>query len=448
MKRLLIVEDEEVIAKALKRLLERNHYVVETAPSVERAIELQPASFDLVLADLRLPGAPGTSIIQEADPVPVLIMTSHASVRSAVDAMRHGAIDYIAKPFDHDELLMIIERALTQNLMQAQNLALRLDVRRMCAANHQIQGTILEGLLATLSDIGDSDQFMHFYGERGTDREGLARALHEVSKRREAPFLIAEVSGHDPAADTVLLFGNNGSANGDTLPIGGYLQAAQNGTLVIRHVHKLTLDTQRLLAETLYGGSLRQTISGRRFVLNVKTITIGDSRIEALAEAGTLCAELTSVLTEHQVEVPPLRKRPRDIIPLAEQQLRHLEQRHAFASLKLSEEAESALLANQWPGNVTELNNVITRAALICRTSTLSAEDLGFNQALLGARDLSLDEYFRYVVLRNQTELSETELASRLGISRKALWERRQKMQLLREPNDSEPLIGQPSADV
>ncbi len=117
MKRLLLVEDEEVILKALRRLLERNQFHVETATTVEEAIAAQPQSFDLVLADLRLPGAEGTSVITLADPVPVIIMTSHASVRSAVDAMRHGAIDYIAKPFDHDELLMVINRALMQFML-------------------------------------------------------------------------------------------------------------------------------------------------------------------------------------------------------------------------------------------------------------------------------------------------------------------------------------------
>ena len=105
MKKLLVLEDEDVILKALKRLLERNHYEVQTATTVEEAIQAEPQSFDLILADLRLPGAEGTAIIPTAGAVPVVIMTSHASVRSAVDAMRSGAMDYIAKPFDHDELL-------------------------------------------------------------------------------------------------------------------------------------------------------------------------------------------------------------------------------------------------------------------------------------------------------------------------------------------------------
>lgn len=436
MKRLLLIEDEEVIVKALKRLLERNHYDVAVATTVEQAIELQPASFDLVLADLRLPGAQGTHVIPEADPVPVVIMTSHASVRSAVDAMRHGAIDYIAKPFDHDELLMVIERALTQNLLQAQNQALRIDVERMCPARQHVEGTALEGLLTTLGQIKDTDRFLHFHGERGTDREGLARAVHAASPRQEAPFLIAEIQGESADRDTALLFGNTGKPASDALPSGGYLQAAQNGTLVIRHVERLSPGTQVLLAQALSAGSMKNATSGRKLAINIKTITIGERRIETLLEEGSLCSELGNLFMISQYEIPPLRERTGDIIPLARQRLRYLQQRHAFAEFRISPDAQAALLANQWPGNVTELDTVLTRAAFISRNSTLTVDDLGFNQQTLGNRDLSLDEYFRYVVLRNQKDLSETEIATRLGISRKALWERRQKMNLLRESQE------------
>lgn len=436
MKRLLLIEDEEVIVKALKRLLERNHYLVEVATTVEQAIELHPSAFDLVLADLRLPGEQGTHIIPEADPVPVVIMTSHASVRSAVDAMRLGAIDYIAKPFDHDELLLVIERALTQNFLQVQNRALRLDIERMCPTQLHVEGTVIESLLATLSRLKDSDNCVHLYGERGTDREGVARALHAASPRRDAPFLIAQITGQSTDKDSALLFGNAGRTSNKVQPVGGYLQAAQNGTLVIRHVERLSQGAQLKLAEALSASSLLHPANGRPQAINVRVITIGNDTIDCESPGGSLNAELAGLFAAHQFEVPPLRERPRDIVPLAQQRLDFLRHRHALPELKLSQDAESALTANQWPGNVTELDNVLTRAAFVCRGSTLSADDLGFNQTTLGARDLSLDEYFRYVVLRNQKELSETELANRLGISRKALWERRQKMQLLRDTRE------------
>jgi DNA-binding NtrC family response regulator len=121
MSRILVIEDESVIRRAVKRLLERNGYLVAEAGSVEEAEAQQNLmDFDLIVSDVRLPGAPGTEIISRAAPVPVLIMTSYASIRSAVDAMKLGAIDYISKPFDHDELLMLVERTIKQDRNQRQ----------------------------------------------------------------------------------------------------------------------------------------------------------------------------------------------------------------------------------------------------------------------------------------------------------------------------------------
>lgn len=436
MKRLLLVEDEEVILKALRRLLERNHYDVCAVGTVEEAIEAQPQSFDLVLADLRLPGAEGTSIIPVADPVPVVIMTSHASVRSAVDAMRHGAIDYIAKPFDHDELLMVIERSLMQNLMQAQNRALRLDVQRIQPINRHIQGTAMEQILDSFNTMKVSQRYLHLYGEKGTDREGFARAIHANSDRRDAPFVVADVGSGNADVDTALLLGSNSDVNRGELPPGGLLQAAQNGTLVIRHPETLDAALQHQLANALSKRKVSTPDSGRQRIINVRVISIAYQPIDVLATGNELTTDLAELFVSDQVELPPLRYRREDILPMAYQQLNALQCRHALNNLKFAADAEAALVANDWPGNATELDSVITRAVFIARKSTLSIEDLGMSNSTTGSRDLSLDEYFRYFVLRNQNTLSETELAARLGISRKALWERRQKMLLLRTTNE------------
>ena len=434
MKRLLLIEDEEVILKALRRLLERNHYDVSAVGTVEEAIDLQPQTFDLVLADLRLPGAEGTSIIPVADPVPVVIMTSHASVRSAVDAMRHGAIDYIAKPFDHDELLLVIERSLMQNLMQAQNRALRLDVQRIQPTDRHVQGTQIENLLSTIATSKES-RYVHLHGEKGTDREGMARAMHAESERRDAPFVVADIASGNASQDAAILLGSSDGRQAE-LPPGGLLQAAQNGTLVLRHPEALDCTLQQQLASVLNQGKISAADGARQRVINVRVLSIAHESIDTLRSRQQLTVELADLFIADQVELPPLRYRRDDILPLAYQQLRALERRHAFKSLKLSPDAEAALVANDWPGNVMELDSVLTRAVFVARKSTVSIDDLGMGDSTEGARDLSLDEYFRYFVLRNQCALSETELASRLGISRKALWERRQKMSLLRGANE------------
>ena len=446
MKRLLVVEDEDVILKALRRLLERNHYEVHCASSVDEAIAADLTSFDLILADLRLPGDLGTAMIPLADPTPVVIMTSHASVRSAVDAMRHGAIDYIAKPFDHDELLMVIERSLHQNLMQSQNRALKLSIERLNSVQQRIRDTELQRCLENINTSERTPRFLHLYGERGTDKESLALAVHESSDQKDGPLLILDISSVENEAETLLLGTQIPAAQGadeqrkrtSGLPSGGYLQAAQNGTLVLRQPELLHSETQRALCSAVTGSVLQNP--GHARVRAVNIISISTQPLETLQDCGAIIADFADLFGTEQHEVLPLRKRVRDIPLLAERELELLGKRYGSKKLKISEDAMAALMANAWPGNVAELTSLLSRAALVCRTTTIDLSDLGLqsqpDNSLSGSRDLSLDEYFRFFVIRNQSSLSETELAARLGISRKALWERRQKMGLLRDTND------------
>ena len=446
MKRLLLVEDEDVILKALRRLLQRNHYDVQCASSVDEATAIGLNSFDLILADLRLPGDMGTALIPLADPIPVVIMTSHASVRSAVDAMRHGAIDYIAKPFDHDELLMIIQRSLHQNLMQSQNRALKLSLERFYSVPEHIHDTELQSCLDNINSRQKTPRFLHIYGECGTDKESLAAAVHESSQHKDGPFLILDVSSTSSEAESLLLGQQNSNDQSESnqtatvasLPSGGYLQAAQNGTLVVRNPELLSSETQLALCSKVTGSVLQSPTNTHARAVNI--INISTSSIEALAKQGDIAPAYAELFSHDQQEVPPLRERPHDIPILAGRQLERLGERYGGKQLRLSEDAMAALMANAWPGNVAELSSLLSRAAFVCRTNTIGLSDLGLqsqlNEPSSGSRDFSLDEYFRFFVLRNQASLSETELSARLGISRKALWERRQKMNLIRSNND------------
>jgi len=434
-KRLLLVEDEEVILKALKRLLERNHYLVQCASSADEALAMPLQSFDLILADLRLPGELGTSLIPAANPVPVVIMTSHASVRSAVDAMRHGAIDYIAKPFDHDELLMIIERSLQQNQMQSQNRALKLNMNRLQPIEHHVKGTGLDTILDSIVERTRHQRFLHLHGECGTYKESLANAMHMNGHQKDGPFLVVDVSV-DTTGFTAQLLGL--SSNESTV---GYLQAAQNGTLVLHHPEFLPSDVQQALCKAVHGSVFQLQEDGRqRGAINLSLVSISEQSIETLVNEGRLIQDYAELFADNQFEIPPLRQRAPDIATLANRQLEKLATRYGRKALKLSDDAMSALMANELPGNAAQLENILSRAMFVSRTNVIGLSDLGFNASLSqgneNERDLSLDEYFRFFVLRNQTTLSETELAARLGISRKALWERRQKMNLLRVTND------------
>lgn len=433
MNRLLLIEDEEIILKALSKLLVRNHYDVTTASTVEEAIEAQPQSFDLILADLRLPGAEGTDIIPIADPIPVVIMTSHASVRSAVSAMRYGAIDYIAKPFDHDELLLIIERSLLRNRMRAQNQSLRQDLKRLVPAENINQSQSLKPLVADLFALTDADRFIALHGERGTGKELLARVAHANSDRADAPFVVADLPSLDTTRMQATLLGSDTPMPGEEFLPGGMLHSAHNGTLIIRHPSALPEAAQQSLARALDERSMTGAAGVRS--INVRTIIISETPLSEQLERVIIDKNLANLFTDTEFAVPALRDMRSDIMMFAEHYLNHFCKHHHREVLAFSSESISAMLAYRWPGNTDELKSLIERAVLLTRDSQINPSDLGLSSIAdeTYQHDFSLDEYFRFFVLRHQSTISETELASRLGISRKALWERRQKMRLSRE---------------
>ena len=435
MNRLLLIEDEEVILKALTRFLERNHFEVTTAMTVESAIDAQPQTFDLILADLRLPGAEGTDIIPIADTVPVVIMTSHASVRSAVNAMRSGASDYIAKPFDHDELLITIERSLMQNRLLAQNRTLKEDLRRALRPDTLSINKALKQVFDRIVSESPSGQFLAIHGPRGSGKEQLARALHAQGKRAEAPLVVADLTLMEPAKMETALLGGDSVEGSHNIAPQGLLHAAHNGTLIIRCPVLLPLNVQRSLAQAVRIGSLSCGISDK--AINVHLLAINDHPLTQLCTAGKFDPAWSELFLNNDYGVPALCDQPAEPIKIARCALQHFCGRHHLQPLQFSESSIAAIQAYRWPGNLAELINCVERAVLICAKNTVEPADLGLgvlaNNASGLERDLNLDEYFRYFVLRYQSMLSETELASRLGISRKALWERRQKIQLLRQ---------------
>lgn len=438
MSRVLVIEDEEVIRKQLSLLLERNNYLVTGVSNVEEALHHHPKTFDLILADIRLPGAAGTDIIEHSEQVPVIIMTSYASVRSAVESMKLGAVDYISKPFDHDELLLVIDRSLRENRMSAQNAAMRRDLARVYP--HEDIATESDTMQATidgLTSLQDHDRFVLLYGERGTGKELLARMSHECSVRSMGPLVFADLPIH-PAEDLDgILFGDSNrtkateraSVKGSDVGRSGLVQSANGGTLVLHCTELLPVQLQRKFVE------LASATRSKQPSINTRVIALTATLPDASSANSTFIAEFVELFSR-KYPVLPLRERREDIKNLAERYLRQFVNRYRKRRIGLSVEASNVLAAYQWPGNITELKSVIERAVLMVETDEIKPVHLGIGvidgMAQPTPLDLSLDAYFRYFVLNFQGQLSETELAGKLGISRKALWERRQRMALPR----------------
>ena len=438
MSRILVIEDEAVIRSALRRLLERNGYEVLEAASVEDARKLDElGGTDLVIADLRLPGAPGTDAISLVPEVPVLIMTSFASVRSAVDSMKLGAVDYVAKPFNHDEMLLSIERILGERRLERQNRALKSDVARAYPVAGMIgRSKPMKDVFQRIDKVAPTDSTVLITGESGTGKELVARALHERSERRYSPLITTNCAAIPANLVESELFGHEkGSFTGAVSAQEGVIEAADGGTLFLDEIGELPLEAQARLLRVLQDGEIRRVGAARTKKVDIRLIAATNRDLDRMVHESAFREDLYFRLHVVEIRLPPLRDRGKDIEEMAEALLARSCERLHKPSLKLHDAAVEAIRSYTWPGNVRELEHAIERAVILCDGEVITPDLLALESRRRRRAgegntrtDLSLEEYFRAFVEAHQGEMTETELAERLGISRKALWERRQRL--------------------
>ncbi|WP_394560784.1 sigma-54-dependent transcriptional regulator [Aquipseudomonas alcaligenes] len=459
MPHILIVEDETIIRSALRRLLERNQYQVSEAGSVQEAQERYSIpSFDLVVSDLRLPGAPGTELIKLAEGTPVLIMTSYASLRSAVDSMKMGAVDYIAKPFDHDEMLQAVARILRDHQEARRTPPSEAPSKSAGKAGAAAEGDIgiigscaaMQDLYSKIRKVAPTDSNVLVQGESGTGKELVARALHNLSKRAKAPLISVNCAAIPETLIESELFGHEkGAFTGASAGRAGLVEAADGGTLFLDEIGELPLEAQARLLRVLQEGEIRRVGSVQSQKVDVRLIAATHRDLKTLAKTGQFREDLYYRLHVIALKLPPLRERGSDVVEIAQSFLARQCQRMGRDNLRFTHDAEQAIRHYSWPGNVRELENAIERSVILCEGNEISAELLGIDielddlsdddfgeqpslQAAANSHepteDLSLEDYFQHFVLEHQDHMTETELARKLGISRKCLWERRQRL--------------------
>ncbi|UZJ61148.1 sigma-54 dependent transcriptional regulator [Pseudomonas sp. KU26590] len=466
MPHILIVEDETIIRSALRRLLERNQYQVSEAGSVQEAQErFSIPSFDLIVSDLRLPGAPGTELIKLGQGKPVLIMTSYASLRSAVDSMKMGAVDYIAKPFDHDEMLQAVSRILrdrqTLQSMQAERAASSKTAPNDKAGPDNSNGEIgiigscppMQDMYSKIRKVAPTDSNVLIQGESGTGKELVARALHNLSRRAKAPMISVNCAAIPESLIESELFGHEkGAFTGASAGRAGLVEAADGGTLFLDEIGELPLEAQARLLRVLQEGEIRRVGSVQSQKVDVRLIAATHRDLKSLAKVGQFREDLYYRLHVIALKLPALRERGADVNEIANAFLARQSLKAGRNDLRFAPDAEQAIRHYSWPGNVRELENAVERAVILCESPDISAELLGIDIELsdldvnefIGlapqtsgsssstagepTEDLSLEDYFQHFVLEHQDHMTETELARKLGVSRKCLWERRQRL--------------------
>ncbi|MDD3517541.1 MAG: sigma-54 dependent transcriptional regulator [Chromatiales bacterium] len=438
MNRILIVEDESVIRRALKRLLEREGYLVTEAEGLERAqTHCGEAAFDLIISDLRLPDGEGTAFLDRCPDTPVLIMTSYASVRSAVDAMKRGAIDYIAKPFDHDEMLLLVARVLKQRRLERENAILKSDLGQAYPVDGMVgTSAAMKQVCAYIEKVAGTDATVLIRGESGTGKELVARAIHEKSARAHQTVVVVNCAAIPENLIESELFGyEKGAFTGALRSRQGLVEAADGGTLFLDEIGELTPAVQSRLLRVLQEGEVRRlgATSNRR--VDVRLLAATHRDLEQMVRDGRFREDLYYRLKVMEIVLPSLRERPEDLPALTEFLLAKACRRLKRPAASITAEALTTIRDYHWPGNVRELENAIERAVILADGEPVTPDLLSLPQSTVtgpsggsGAAELSLDDYFRRFVQENQERMTETELARRLGISRKSLWERRQRM--------------------
>jgi DNA-binding NtrC family response regulator len=440
MSNILVVEDEPIILESLVRLLERQGHQVTGVSSVPEAEEHSINMYDLIISDLRLPGESGTSLITRAAPIPVLIMTSYSTVQSAVDAMKLGAIDYISKPFNHDEMIMTVKRILDNTITEQQNTILQKEVAR----DYPVQGMI--GYCETMLQVTDrikrvapTDTTVLILGETGTGKELVARAIHAQSKRNNHTLISVNCAAFAENMIESELFGHeNGAFSGALQMEKGLIEAANGGTLFLDEIGELPLEAQASLLSVLQDGEIRRVGSSQSIKIDVRILVATHKNLQQMIDDKLFREDLYYRLNVFELTLPPLRERGSDIKMLADAILTKMSHRIHRKSIVFDDKAYAELPKYSWPGNVRELENVIERAVILCNGPSIEADDLALSiadaahQRPLSELDqqLSLDDYFVSFVKKYQAQFNETELAKMLGISRKNLWEKRQRLDI------------------
>ena len=383
--RILVVEDEKAIQLALQGLLSREGYEVVLADSGEAALALlDEQAFDLVLTDLSLGrGASGMAVLEGAKRLraetAVIMITAHGSEKIAVEAMKAGAEDYIPKPFDNDEIRVVVRRALERHRLEREHRLLLERVEREYGFENLIgAGAGMRQVFGTIQKVAETDLTVLIRGESGTGKELVAQAIHTTSPRKSRPFVAVNCAAINPELVESELFGHEKGAftGADRRRIGRF-ESAGGGSIFLDEIGDMAPQTQAKVLRVLQERKLERVGGGESIEVDVRVIAATHRDLEAEVEAGRFREDLYYRLKVVQIELPPLRERPEDLPALCDRFLEQLAERLGRETKRLSSAALAGLARHAWPGNVRELRNHLEQAAVLSSGETIEEADLG-----------------------------------------------------------------------
>ena len=444
---ILLIDDEEILREELSGFLQQRGWSVEaTGDGGEGLRRILEADHDVVITDLRLQSSDGLSIVEAAHhrmpDAAVVVITAHSSVRSAIEAFRRGATDYVVKPIVFEDLLGRVQRSIDLRRLRIENRALRrfLDARRE-AVDLVGRSAAMARVLERIRRVGLLDGAVLLRGEKGTGKERIARAIHAAGSRRDGPFLAVQCRAIPVALFESTLFGHVRGAVAGTADAGdGIFRAVRGGTIFLDEVASFPVDLQAKLLRLL--DERRLVPVGGTFSLEIdaRVIAATSEDLEAAVSSGRFRADLFHRLSAFPIEVPALRDRPEDIPDLVEHLVRRFNSELGLSIRGVDREALAGLSAGRWEGNVGELLNVVLRAMVLCQGGALSCRDLSVAApGPTNLEELPLVEavkrferaFIERALLAASGSRQETAIA--LGISSTALWRRMRELEIVDE---------------
>lgn len=376
--RILLVEDHQPSALGLKKYLEKQGHRVEIAYNGSQALKaLQSENFDLMLLDLNLPDMSGIQVMSERPyPVPVVVMTAYGSIASAVEVMKEGAIDYLPKPINLDQLMHVIDRIEKRIKLEKENVELKTRLRLLEPVPIIIgESPSIKKIKELIKQVAPTDAAVLIQGESGTGKELVARAIHSLSKRARGPFVPVNCAAIPESLMESELFGyEKGAFTGASSPRPGKIEMAEGGTLFLDEIGDMPYPLQAKLLRTLESGEIQRLGSNKIKHVDFRLISATNRELELLVREGKFREDLFYRIDVVRIEIPPLRERREDIPRLVEHFIKEFSEKHHKTVKAVSPEVMRVFLEYRWPGNVRELRNVVEQMIVTAQGPELTLE--------------------------------------------------------------------------